>query len=69
MKWTNDQSKAIKLRNCNILVAAAAGSGKTAVVTQRAIDLIVNENVDISKILMITFTEGAAGWAKGCWRK
>lgn len=60
MKWTSAQNDAIKSRGSNLLVSAAAGSGKTAVVTQRAIDLIVNEDVDISRILMITFTEAAA---------
>ena len=60
MKWTDSQEQAIKTRGSNILVSAAAGSGKTAVITQRAIDLIVNEDVDISRILMITFTEAAA---------
>ena len=60
MKWTREQEQAIKARGGNLLVSAAAGSGKTAVVTQRAIDIIVNENVDLSRILMITFTEAAA---------
>lgn len=60
MKWTHDQQKAIDMRDCNILVSAAAGSGKTAVITQRALNLIVDEGVDISKILMLTFTKAAA---------
>jgi len=60
MKWTREQEQAIKARGGNLLVSAAAGSGKTAVVTQRAIDLIINEDIDISRILMITFTDAAA---------
>ncbi|MBN2878816.1 MAG: helicase-exonuclease AddAB subunit AddA [Clostridia bacterium] len=60
MRWTNEQQASIEARGCNLLVSAAAGSGKTAVITQRALELIVNENIDISRILMITFTEAAA---------
>ncbi|NMA57495.1 MAG: UvrD-helicase domain-containing protein, partial [Clostridium cochlearium] len=42
MKWTNEQRKAIETRDCNLLVAAAAGSGKTAVLVQRIIERIMD---------------------------
>ncbi len=60
VKWTKEQQSAIYEKNSNILVAAAAGSGKTAVLVERIINKIVNENVDIDKILVVTFTNAAA---------
>ena len=60
MNWTPKQQEAIDTRNKNILVSAAAGSGKTAVLTQRIIDLITKENVDITSMLVLTFTNAAA---------
>ena len=60
MEWTNEQKNAIYLKDKNILVAAAAGSGKTAVLVERIINKIVNENVDIDKLLVVTFTNAAA---------
>ena len=61
-KWTDDQLKAITTRGCNLLVAAAAGSGKTAVLVERIIRIITNEEnpVDIDKLLVVTFTSAAA---------
>lgn len=61
-KWTEDQLKAINTRGCNLLVAAAAGSGKTAVLVERIIRIITNENnpVDIDRLLVVTFTSAAA---------
>ena len=61
-KWTDEQLSAIKTRNCNLLVAAAAGSGKTAVLVERIIRIIINEEapVDIDKLLVVTFTNAAA---------
>ena len=58
--WTPKQQEAIDTRNKNILVSAAAGSGKTAVLTQRIIDLITEEDVDITSMLVLTFTNAAA---------
>ena len=51
-KWTKEQSEAIYTRRCNLLVAAAAGSGKTAVLVERIIQIITNEKnpVDIDKV-------------------
>lgn len=61
-KWTNEQLQAIETRNCNLLVAAAAGSGKTAVLVERIIRIITNEEnpIDIDKLLVVTFTSAAA---------
>ena len=61
-KWTEDQLKAITTRECNLLVAAAAGSGKTAVLVERIIRIITNEDnpIDIDKLLVVTFTSAAA---------
>ncbi|MBS5932256.1 MAG: UvrD-helicase domain-containing protein [Clostridiales bacterium] len=60
--WTSDQQKVIDLRNRNILVSAAAGSGKTAVLVERIIKMISEgENpVDVDKLLIVTFTNAAA---------
>ena len=61
-KWTLEQIEAIETRNCNLLVAAAAGSGKTAVLVERIIKMIVNKEnpVDIDRLLVVTFTNAAA---------
>ncbi|MBU3198094.1 helicase-exonuclease AddAB subunit AddA [Clostridium estertheticum] len=60
--WTEDQQKAILTRDCNILVAAAAGSGKTAVLVERIIKIVTDEDrpTDIDKLLVVTFTNAAA---------
>ena len=60
VKWTNEQLQAIQGKNSNILVAAAAGSGKTAVLVERIIHKIIDEQMDIDKILVVTFTNAAA---------
>lgn len=60
VKWTKEQQDAIYDSGSNILVAAAAGSGKTAVLVERIINKVINENVDIDKILVVTFTNAAA---------
>lgn len=59
-KWTNEQLSAITQKGNNILVAAAAGSGKTTVLVERIIRKIINDHVDIDKILVVTFTNAAA---------
>ena len=61
-KWTKEQLQAIETRRCNLLVAAAAGSGKTAVLVERIIRIITNEEnpVDIDRLLVVTFTSAAA---------
>jgi len=60
MAWTKEQEKAIYQKGDNILVAAAAGSGKTAVLVERIINKITNENIDVDKLLVVTFTNAAA---------
>ena len=60
MKWTKEQSDAIYKKGSNILVAAAAGSGKTAVLVERIIQKILHDGVDIDKLLVVTFTNAAA---------
>jgi len=61
-KWTNEQIEAINQRGCNLLVAAAAGAGKTAVLVERIIKKITDPEkpVDIDKLLVVTFTNAAA---------
>ena len=63
MHFTPEQQKVIDLRNKNILVSAAAGSGKTAVLVERILGLILDEKnpVDIDRLLIVTFTNAAAG--------
>ena len=63
--WTPKQQEAIDTRNKNILVSAAAGSGKTAVLTQRIIDLVTKESIDITSMLVLTFTNAAANEMSG----
>lgn len=58
-KWTDDQWKAIYEDGCNILVSAGAGSGKTAVLTERVIRKI-KDGISVSKLLVLTFTNEAA---------
>lgn len=60
MKWTKEQNQAIQEKGSNILVAAAAGSGKTAVLVERIINKIIQEKIDIDNILVVTFTNAAA---------
>lgn len=60
MEWTKEQQDAIYKKDSNILVAAAAGSGKTAVLVERIIQKILKDNVDIDKLLVVTFTNAAA---------
>ncbi|MCB2290006.1 helicase-exonuclease AddAB subunit AddA [Clostridium sp. CS001] len=60
--WTEDQQQAILTRDCNLLVAAAAGSGKTAVLVERIIKIVTDEQrpTDIDKLLVVTFTNASA---------
>ena len=62
MGWTSEQQKVIDLRNRDILVSAAAGSGKTAVLVERIIKLVTDSGnpVDIDRLLVVTFTRAAA---------
>ena len=62
--WTEKQQEAIDKRNCNILVAASAGSGKTAVLVERVITRVITDGVDINKLLIVTFTNASASELK-----
>lgn len=61
MKFTKEQSEAIFDKNKNLLVSAAAGSGKTAVLIERIIRLIEDEEARLDELLIVTFTNAAAG--------
>lgn len=61
VKWTRDQQNAINHRGSSLLVSAAAGSGKTAVLVERLLSFITNEKRDITDFLIITYTKAAAG--------
>ena len=63
MNWTKEQKRIIDIKNSNILVSAAAGSGKTAVMVERIITLIKNGE-DIDRLLVVTFTRAAAAGMK-----
>ena len=69
--WTAEQKKVIEARDCNILVSAAAGSGKTAVLVERIVQRIMDrrEPVDIDCFLVVTFTKAAAAQMKERLRK
>ncbi|MDR1043300.1 MAG: UvrD-helicase domain-containing protein, partial [Clostridiales Family XIII bacterium] len=59
-EWTREQLDAIDIRGRNILVAAAAGSGKTAVLTERIKKLVTVDRAPVSSLLVLTFTDAAA---------
>ena len=60
VKWTSSQENAICAHGSSLLVSAAAGSGKTAVLVERLIRRIVNERLDVTQFLIITYTKAAA---------
>jgi ATP-dependent helicase/nuclease subunit A len=65
VKWTKEQLTAINQEGCNLLVAAAAGAGKTAVLVERIIRKVTQDKpVDIDKLLVVTFTNAAAAEMK-----
>lgn len=65
MAWTIEQKRAIETREKNLLVAAAAGSGKTAVLVQRIIGLVLSGSCDVDELLVVTFTHAAAEEMRG----
>lgn len=71
MEWTREQKKVIETKNKNLLVSAAAGSGKTAVLVERIINRITAEEdgIDIDRLLVVTFTNAAAAEMKERIRK
>ncbi|MCD8053412.1 MAG: helicase-exonuclease AddAB subunit AddA [Lachnospiraceae bacterium] len=66
VQWTPEQKKVIESRNRNLLVAAAAGSGKTAVLVQHILELVTDpaHPVDVTQLLVVTFTRAAAAEMK-----
>lgn len=64
MEWTREQLDAITARGENILVSAAAGSGKTAVLVERIKRLIIEDGTPIDRMLIVTFTNAAAAEMK-----
>ena len=68
MKWSNEQIKAIYNKGHNILVSAGAGSGKTAVLSERVLQF-VKSGYKLSEFLILTFTNLAAGEMKDRIRK
>lgn len=60
VKYTKEQEEAIYLRGKNILVSAAAGSGKTKVLVDRIVRLVTEDRVPLSSMLVVTFTNAAA---------
>ncbi len=60
LKFTEEQQRVIDVRSCNLLVSAAAGSGKTAVLVERIMTRIKQEELDIDRLLIVTYTEAAA---------
>ncbi len=71
VKLTVDQQKVVDAANCSLLVAAAAGSGKTAVLVKRIIERITDKEhpADVSRMLIVTFTRAAAAEMKDRIRK
>lgn len=65
-KWTAQQNNAINARNGNVLVSAAAGSGKTAVLVERVKNIITDKDnpVNVDELLIVTFTNAAAAEMK-----
>ena len=64
MQWTEKQKEVIEDRGSDLLVSAAAGSGKTAVLVERIKRLIIEDGVDIDRLLIVTFTRAAASEMK-----
>ena len=62
-KWTNEQLEAINSTGSNIIVSAGAGSGKTAVLTERVITKL-KQGIKINELLILTFTNAAAAEMK-----
>ena len=65
VKWTEEQQKVIDVRNKDVLVSAAAGSGKTAVLVERILSLVCAKGegdapIDVDQLLVVTFTNAAA---------
>ncbi|MBQ6948880.1 MAG: UvrD-helicase domain-containing protein [Firmicutes bacterium] len=60
MQWSEKQKEAILDRGNNLLVSAAAGSGKTAVLVERIKGLLLEDNIQLTEMLIVTFSNAAA---------
>ncbi len=60
MQWTQEQRQAIERRNTNILLSAAAGSGKTTVLVERVLDQVRSGETQVDRMLIVTFTRAAS---------
>lgn len=67
--WTSMQERVINARGNNLLVSAAAGSGKTAVLVERIATMIIEQNVSVDELVVVTFTNAAAAEMKDRIRK
>ena len=67
--WTNEQQRAMTERGGDLIVSAAAGSGKTAVLVERVIRRLTDAEhpVDIDRFLLVTFTSAAAAEMRMRW--
>src|SRR5579875_2208058 len=66
MQWSEDQARAISLRDQNAIVSAGAGSGKTAVLTERIATLLAEDpGLEMENFLVVTFTDAAANEMRG----
>jgi len=61
-RWTDNQKLAINTRQRDVLVTASAGTGKTAVLAERCVEILIDKNnpVDVSQVLVLTFADDAA---------
>ena len=62
--WNKKQERVFNWRTANLLVSAAAGSGKTAALVERIIKTVVDDKVDVDRLIVVTFTRAAAGEMK-----
>ena len=62
IEWTEQQKRAIAARGSDVLVTASAGTGKTAVLSGRCVDIVSDKNIcpDVLSVLVLTFTDAAA---------
>lgn len=58
--WSSVQQRAITARDGNLLVSAGAGSGKTSVLVERVVQRVLHDDLDLTQLLVVTFTEAAA---------
>lgn len=65
MAWTEHQLDAITARGGSVIVSAAAGSGKTSVLTERVVRMITEDGIDADRILVVTYTKAAAAEVRG----